>query len=89
VPAFFSALPLFALEQQTILIDLLCLHGRNDTDLIILTAQLTARIGDGVDMKLRCRRLSRKLTQPLCKLFLKIIRELLLGSEENDTALGD
>jgi hypothetical protein len=62
VPAFFSALPLFTLEQQTILIDLLCLHGRNDTDLIILTAQLTARIGDGVDMKLGCRGLSRKLT---------------------------
>lgn len=68
-------------------IDLLILHRANDADLIVASANFAVRVDDGMNVQLRRRRLSRKLTQALCQLLLQSIVDLVLGTEEDNSSL--
>lgn len=51
MPAFFSALFLFGLEEKSVAVDFLGLFRGDDADLIIFAAELAARVGNGVDVQ--------------------------------------
>lgn len=77
------------LIHEAVTINLFYLFRANDADLVILSSQSSAGIADGVNVKLGGGWFSRELSQTLCQLFLKIVVQIILLSEENHASLGD
>ena len=50
VPALLSTLPLFALKEELVFVNLLRLLRGNDTDLIIISPKFATRVGDRVNV---------------------------------------
>lgn len=89
MPSFLATLLLVCLVEEPVAVYLLCLLGRDDTDLIVFPTKLSAGVGNRMDMKLRRRWLARELTKALHKFFLEIVCDIILLAEENNTSLGD
>lgn len=87
VPLRLLALAL-VLAEEAVQVQLLGLDGRDDADLVILVIA-TAGIADGVDVKLGCSWLSRKLSKSLHEFLLEVVVDLILLAEEDNSTLRD
>lgn len=65
----------------------LVLFGADGADLEIVSAELTARVEDGVDMETRGGGPSGKLSKAQDQFLLEVVGEVVLGTEEHDAAL--
>jgi hypothetical protein len=70
-------------------VDLLVLDRADSADFRVVTAKLTLRVQNGVDMKRIGGGASRELSKTVNELLLELIGEFVLGTEEDDTAFGD
>lgn len=67
--------------------EVLELDRRNGADLGVVTAQVTARVKKGVDMKRGILGTTRQLAQTQHELLLDVICEVVLGTEEDYATL--
>ena len=86
MPAFFAAL---LLVVESVCIELVRLLGRNDADLVVVSAKFPAAIRNRMDVESRSGGLSRELAQPLGQLLLEIVAEIVLLSEEYNASSRD
>lgn len=70
-------------------VELLGLLRRDDAYLVVSGAVLALGIADGVDVQPRSRGLARQLAESVNKLLLQVIGQVVLGAEEDNSALGD
>lgn len=70
-------------------VELCVLLGADGADLEVVAAKLALRIEQRVDVQRGAGRTTRQLSKPEDELLLEIIREVVLGAEEDDAALGD
>ena len=70
-------------------VELLGLLGRDDGDLVVAAAVLAGRIANGVDVQAGGLGLAGQLAEVVDQLLLQVIREVVLGAEEDNSALGD
>jgi hypothetical protein len=88
VPAVFVAL-LRAPERGAVFVELLCLLGGDDRDLIVVATEATAAVGDRVDVEAGLLGFAGELAEFLDELFLEVVVEVVLFAEEDYAALGD
>lgn len=69
-------------------VELLVLNGADGADFEIVATQLPLRVENRVDVEARGRRPSGELSEPQNQLLLELVGQVVLGTEENDTALG-
>lgn len=87
-----AALAVPATEEgvlKTAGIEFLGLLRGDDANLVVLAAVLASSIADGVDVQARGCGLARQLAQTVNELLLKVVGQVVLSTEEDDTALGD
>lgn len=72
-----------------VLEDVLSRNGANRTDFCIVDAKLGGIVQNWVNVQGRIRWLIGKLSQAMDKLFLQLISEVILSSEEDHTTLGN
>lgn len=88
VPLRLLALALVGL-QKAVCINLLGLLRGNDADFIVFNTVVPSTIVDWVNVQPRCLWLSTQLAKTLYELLLKVVGDVVLLAEENDTSLGD
>lgn len=71
------------------LVQLAMLDRADCGDLLVVTAQLTRVVEDGVDVESRCLWTTRQFSEAQYEFLLEVIREAVLGAEEDHPALGD
>jgi hypothetical protein len=70
-------------------VEVLALLRADGTDLRIVSAKLSLRVEDRVDVQTRGGRAASELAEAEDKLLLQIVGEVILGPEEDDSALRD
>jgi hypothetical protein len=87
VPAFFAAL--FLVTSEALGVQRLGLFRADHGNLVVFTAESATAVGDWVNVQLGSGGLARKLAQALRELFLELVVQVVLFTEEDHSTLGD